>query len=125
MQDILSFTRHYFISDGSGVKNLLANAGDMGLIPGLERSPREGNGSPFQFSCMGNPMNRGTWWAVIHGVIKELDMTSQLNNNNFIYIIYLIRHIFRLLFESKIKTIIETLTSNFYKQLCMMGTYFK
>ena len=84
MQDILSFTRRYFISDGSGVKNLPANAGDVGLIPGLERYPGEGNGSPFQYSCLGNPMNRGTWRAVIHGVAKEWDMTSQLNNSNLI-----------------------------------------
>ena len=49
---------------GSVVKNLPATAGDMGLIPGLERSPGEGNGNPFQYSCLGNPMNRGAWWAV-------------------------------------------------------------
>ena len=84
MQDILSFTRQGVISDGSGVKNLPANAGDPGLIPGLERYPGEGNGNPLQYSRLGNPMNRGIWRAVIHGVAKELDMTSQLNNNNFI-----------------------------------------
>jgi len=46
---------------GSGVKNLPANAGDMGLIPGLERSPGEGSGIPLQYSCLGNPMDRGAW----------------------------------------------------------------
>ena len=84
MQDILSFTMQYIISDGSGMKNLPANAGDMGLIPGLERYPGEENRNPLQYSHLGNSMNRGTWRAVIHGVTKELDMTSQLNNNNFI-----------------------------------------
>ena len=74
----------YVISDGSGMKNLPANAGDMGLIPGLERYPGEENRNPVQYSHLGNSMNRGTWWAVVHGVTKELDMTSQLNNNNFI-----------------------------------------
>ena len=56
MQDILSFTVQYVISDGSGMKNLPANAGDMGLIPGLERYPEEENGTPLQNSCLGNPM---------------------------------------------------------------------
>ena len=45
------------------LKNLPANAEDMGSIPGLGRSPGEGNGNPFQYSCLGNPMNRGAWQA--------------------------------------------------------------
>ena len=60
------------------VKNLLASAGatgDLGLIPGLGRSPGEENGNPLQYSCLGNPMDRGAWWAVVHGVAKELNMT--------------------------------------------------
>ena len=61
--------------DGSVVKNLPASAGDSGSIPGSERSPREGNGNPLQYSCLGHPMNRGPWWAIVHGVTKELDMT--------------------------------------------------
>ena len=56
---------------GSVVKNPPANAGDKGLIPGLERSPGEGNGNPLQHSCLGNPMNRGTWWAIVNGVVKS------------------------------------------------------
>ena len=51
------------------------NAGDLGLIPGWRRSPGEGNGNPFQYSCLGNPMDRGAWWATVHGATKELDMT--------------------------------------------------
>ena len=59
---------------GSGVKNLPAYAGDVSLIPGLGRSPGEGHGNPLQSSCPGNPMDRGAWWAVVHGVAKELDV---------------------------------------------------
>ena len=53
------------------VKNPLANSGDMGLIPGLGRSSGEGNGYPLQYSCLGNPMDRGAWQATVHGVIKS------------------------------------------------------
>ena len=60
----------------STVKNPPANAGDVGLIPGLGRSPGEGNGNPLQHSCLGNPMDRGAWlWATIHGGRTELDVT--------------------------------------------------
>ena len=59
--------------DGSVVKNVSAKAGDAGLIPGLGRSPGEGNGNPLQSSCLGNPMDRGAWWAIVHGVAKESD----------------------------------------------------
>ena len=59
----------------SGKKNLPANAGDMGLIPGLGRSPGEGNGNALQYSCLGNPMDRGAWRVVLLGVSKELDMS--------------------------------------------------
>ena len=44
------------------------NAGDVSLIPGLGRSPRGGNGNPLQYSCLGNPVDRGAWWATVHGV---------------------------------------------------------
>ena len=51
------------------------NAGDTGSIPGLGRSPGEGNGNPRKYSCLGNPMDRGAWWATVHGITKESDMT--------------------------------------------------
>ena len=51
-------------------------AGDMGLIPGLGRNPGEGNGNPPQDSCLGNPMDRGAWWAMVHEVAKESDTDS-------------------------------------------------
>ena len=53
------------------VKNLLANAGDLGSIPGSGRSPGEGNGNPFQYSCLENPMDRGNWWATVYGFSKS------------------------------------------------------
>ena len=55
---------------GSVVRNLLANAGDLGLIPGLERSLGGGNGNPLQYPCRENPMNRGAWQAIVHWVTK-------------------------------------------------------
>ena len=57
------------------VKNLPVNAGDagdIGSIPGLGRFPGEGNGNPLQYSCLGNPMDRGAWWATVHKVAKSL-----------------------------------------------------
>ena len=51
------------------VKNPPAN-GEVGLIPGLGRSPGERNGNPFYYSCLGNPVDRGAWWAAVHGVTK-------------------------------------------------------
>ena len=56
---------------GSVVKNLPADAGDSGSVPGLGRSPGEGNGNPLQYSCLENPMERGAWWAAVHGLAKE------------------------------------------------------
>ena len=56
---------------GSMVKDLPAYAGDTGLIPGLGRSPGEGNGNPFQYSCLEYPMDKGVWRATIHGVAKS------------------------------------------------------
>ena len=55
---------------GSVGKNPPANAGDMDLIPGPRRSPGEGNGNPLQYICLGNPMNRGDWWATVHVIMK-------------------------------------------------------
>jgi len=58
-------------SGGSVVKNLPANAGDAGLIPQSGRSPGEGNRNPLQYSFLENPMDRGAWWATVHGVTKS------------------------------------------------------
>ena len=55
-----------------------ANAGDSSSVPGSRRSPEGGNGNPLQYSCLGNPMDRGAWWATVLGVEKESDTTEQL-----------------------------------------------
>ena len=56
---------------GSVVKNLPANSGGEGSIPGSGRSPGEGNGNPVQYSCLENPMEREAWWATVQGVSKS------------------------------------------------------
>ena len=66
------------------VKDLPADAGDTGLIPGLGRSPGEGNGNPFQYCCLGNPVDRGTWWATVHGVTRVGGYHTAVNINNWI-----------------------------------------
>ena len=58
------------------VKNLPSNAGDVGLIPGSGRSPRERNGNPLQYSCLGNPLDTGTWQATVYGISKESSRTQ-------------------------------------------------
>ena len=60
---------------GSLIKNLPANAGDMGSIPESGKSPGEGNSNPLQYSCLGNPMDGGAWQTRVHGVKKESHMT--------------------------------------------------
>ena len=57
------------------VKKPPANAGNAGLIPRLGRSPGEWNGTPVQYSCQENPMDRGAWWAIGDGIAKESDTT--------------------------------------------------
>ena len=64
------------------VKNLPASSGDArdpGSIPGSGRSPEGGNDSPLQYSCLGNPMDRGAWWATVHGGHIESDTTEHLS----------------------------------------------
>jgi len=63
------------------VKNLPANARDAGSMPGWGRSPGGGNGNPLQYSCLGNPMDRGDWQAIVQGVAKEFNTTERLINN--------------------------------------------
>ena len=64
------------LPDGSVVKNPLANAGDASSIPGSGRCPRVGNVHPLQYSCLGNPMDRGDWRATAHGVTKSWTQLS-------------------------------------------------
>ena len=56
------------------------DAGDVGSIPGSGRVPREGNGNPLWYSCLEDPMDRGTWRATVHGVTKELDLTEHIGS---------------------------------------------
>ena len=56
-------------------KKYACSAGDMGLTPGSGRSPAEENGNPLQYSCLGNPMDREAWQAIVHGVTKQSDTT--------------------------------------------------
>ena len=61
--------------DGSDGKESMCSEGDPGSIPGSGRSPGEGNGNPLQYSCLGNPMDRGAWRTSVHEVEKESDTT--------------------------------------------------
>ena len=60
----------------SVVKNLPANAGDMNLNPASGKLPGEGNGNPLSYSCLENPMDRGAWRAIVHGVTKSWTLVS-------------------------------------------------
>ena len=73
---VVTLSKHYYMlgivlgfTDGSVIKKPLANA-DVGSIPASGRSPGEGNGNTLQYSCLGNPMDRGAWSAIVHGVTK-------------------------------------------------------
>ena len=68
---------------GSDGKASAYNAGDLGSIPGLGRSPGEGNGNPLQYSCLENPMDGGAWWATVHRVAKS---QTQLSDFTFTFI---------------------------------------
>ena len=63
------------LPSGSVVKNPPVNTGDMGSIPGSGKSPGGGHGNPFQYSCLGNPMDQEAWKAIVHEVTKRSDMT--------------------------------------------------
>ena len=65
-----------FLGSSNG-KESSCNAGDLGSIPGLRKSPGEGNGNPLQYSCLENPIDRGTWRVTVHGVKKSW---TRLNN---------------------------------------------
>ena len=76
----LVFSIYYWgFPGGSGSKESACSAGDPGLISGLGRFPGEGNGNPLQYSCLENPMDRGAWWATVHGITKS---EIQLSNSH-------------------------------------------
>ena len=76
----------------------VCNAGDPGLIPGLGRSPGEGNGYPLQCSCLKNCMEKGAWWAVVHGVAKSRTQLSQKLSLSYKSLTTLVRFIPKYLF---------------------------
>ena len=70
---------------GSEVKASACNAGDLDSIPVSGRSPGEGNVSPLQYSCLENPMDRGAWWATVHGVAKSRTRLSDFTFFHYSY----------------------------------------
>ena len=66
-----------YVVYGSEVKASACKAGDLGSTPGLGRSPGEGNDNPLPYSCLKNPMDRGAWWATVHGVAKSRTRLSE------------------------------------------------
>ena len=73
----MSYIQELRIHGGSDGKEPACHVGNLSSIPGLGRSPGEGNGNPLQYSCLENSADRGAWWATVHGV-AERDMTEQL-----------------------------------------------
>ena len=89
-------SQHYLdFAGGSVLKNPPVNAGDMGSIPGMGGSPGEGNRNLLQYSCLGNPMDRGAWWATVLGVAKSLPWLHKwahiLANHYLIFCQYFIK----------------------------------
>ena len=68
---------------GSDSKESKSNAGDLGSIPGLGRSPGGGHGNPLQYSCLEKPMDRGAWQVTVHGNHKESDTTEPLSTAQY------------------------------------------
>ena len=73
-------------SVGKGSTHNAGDVRDLGLIPELGRSPGEGNGNPIQYSCLGNSMDRGAWWATLHGVTKSQTGLKRLSTDTCIHI---------------------------------------
>ena len=95
------------------VKNRSVNAGDVrdaGSIPRLGRSPGEGNSNPLQYSCLENPMDRGAWWATIHGVAKSRIQLKCLGTSHI-----------QSSFNPDVKISLDQLSTekNFYRQLSL------
>ena len=85
-EEVSKGSGYMYIQDfpgGSDGKASAYNVGDLGSIPGSGRSPGEGNDNPLQYSCLENPMDRGAWWATVHGVAKS---QTQLSNFTFTFI---------------------------------------
>ena len=79
---------------GSDSKESACNAGSLGLIPGLRRSPGGGHGNPLQYSCPENPIDRGAWWAIVHGVTKSQTRLSDQGRPHLVFSLSLLQGIF-------------------------------
>ena len=80
MFNICGYTLTVLFFPGSSIsKEFACNAGDRGSIPWLGKSPGEGYGNPLQYSCLENPMDRGAWWATVHGVAKSQTQQNYIN----------------------------------------------
>ena len=77
---VLTYTHCYFPGDSVG-KESASNAGDLGSIPGMGGSPGERNGNTLRYSCLGNPMDRGAWWAPPNGVAKSWTRLKGIHMN--------------------------------------------
>ena len=75
---------------GSDGEEPTCDTGDPGSVPGLGRSPGEGHGNRLQYSCLGNPMDRGAWWAIVHGVTKS---QTRPNNEHFQHVLKHLLHL--------------------------------
>ena len=80
---LLWFRAMWGFPGGSDGKASACNAGDPSSIPGSGRSPGKGNGNPLQYSCLENPMDRGAWWATVHGVAKSRTRLSHFTSLHF------------------------------------------
>ena len=77
---------------GSDGKESACNAGDLGLITGLGRSPGGGHGNPLQYSCLENLMDRGDWWATVHGVTKSQTQLSDQAQHELVKLVSLLKN---------------------------------
>ena len=83
-QNLRPTTKQRQNSDSLGWKKLGSSYNHPIFSMKAQNVSREGNGNPLQYPCLENPMVKGAWWATVHGVAKELDMTEQLNNNRML-----------------------------------------
>ena len=80
------------VPGGSDGKESAFSAGDQGSISGSERCPEEGNGYPFQYSCLRNPMDRKAWWTTVCGVTKSRTQMSTHTHKACLYVCYIDMH---------------------------------
>ena len=90
MNCVMVSKKYIYILDG---KVSAYSAGDPGSVPGLGRSPGEGNGTPLQYSCLENPMDRGARWATVHGVTKSRKWLSDFTLHIYTLLLYTHTHI--------------------------------